>query len=407
MYATTIKPLLTLEEWREHVQFNPYALAQIGEGFGSQWRHGCSDVTYQFAWQSEDMLSREEILQAIADAEDMFAHEMGFYPAPRYFEGERVNYPLLKQVDMFNSMYTYDGHRKPVRTQWKYIQQVGVQYLEAISAGAAVVYSDSDGDGINDLLTITATVAAGTDPSTVCAFMVAADRLNKPQDFYEIRPLEVSISGTTATLTAPSWVGVKLAKYMGVNPQSLDVTDAGNFITTADVYYRKVDLSQAGSLVWENRWGYCDDPPCSSAIQGACFGIHDATMGYITPQPATWDADADEWALACLARGETPDRVVVNYVAGYPREDSGKMFAPFARAITALSVTLLAKRKCGCSRTNQILDYWQNFPGEGEVSKENRRVIATFEKLNSTWGAKQGAIEAWNTCKNYQLWDAV
>lgn len=404
MNPTRLRTLLSLEEWREQIDIPPYHFAQVGDGFPREFRHGCSDVTYQYASQMEDGLAREEIGRAIHTAEQLFASAMGFYPAPKFIQGERLAFPGPIQFAYHNTMLDLHGDFKVVTADYKYIQQVGVEVLTLVEAGAAVSYTDSDSDTVLDLFTVTVTVAAGTLPSEIAVYFTASDRANRRQEYFEIRPLDVTVTDTTATITGRRWLMVKPIKQEGFTVASLNVTDAGNFVTTVDVYTRSVDTTQAGSLVWQNRPGMCGDQPCSSAISVGCFGNYNGLMGQVTPQSATWNADEDEWVAHCLRNGIPPTNIVMNYLAGYPRQADGRMDQNLARCITALSVTLLSRRKCGCSRANAQLDLWQNYPGEGEVNNERRRVIATIEKINSLWGAKQGAIEAWELAADYAIW---
>lgn len=407
MYGFTVKTLLSLEEFVEQIQFMPWWFAQIGAGFPTTWNYGCSDVTFQKAWQSNDALSREEVAQAVATAEGLIADALGFPVAPQYFEGETVQYPTPIQFSQLNTMWTMNGDYKPVTTNWKHIQSVGVQYQTLVEAASAVTYTDEDSDAVEDTFEVTATVPAGTVASEIKLFFTDTDRLGKDQVYYEIRPISVTISGVTATIKGSKWLVVKPVKYLGIHPVSLDQSDSANFITEVDVYRQQVDLSQAGSLIWNNRpWFPCNQPPCSVQINVGCFENGNSELGEILPQPAQWDADTSSWAYECLRRNDAPDKVAVNYVAGYPRQADGRMHAPFARAVTALAASLLEKRKCGCSRANKILDTWQSYPGEGEVSSEKRRLILTAERINSGW-SKNGAVEAWNIIKDYIIWGAV
>lgn len=407
---------LSLWEFFYYIGYHPYFAAQVGIPAALLQRTNpqCNDVLYQFGYQNSDHHSREDFAEAIQQAEDMIAKLLGYPTAPQYIVAEKQMYPWTYDKRALTGFYQADAHLKSVETKYRQIQAIGVESLTQVGNDEAVTYSDADGDGIDDTFTLTATVTAGTDESSIAVFFTPADRLNLPLKEYEIRPVRVSISGVTATITGPRALMVLPALTLAFSPENLDVTDAGNFVTEVDVYTRTTDPSNAGTLIWENvlsevffAWsGFSCNPPCTVEITTACFGTRNAELGLVYPRPAQYDADTAAFTSVCPPQWRAPDRFTINYLAGYPRDDDGWVNRRLGRATTLLAISLMDKRKCGCDNVLKYIAGLQSLP----ITEQGNLTVAqgAMDMASGYFGSQlRGAVEAANLLQSMEGWGAV
>lgn len=409
-----VRTNLSLYEFFYYLGYHPWYAAQVGTNVPARTNPLCSDVVYQYFWQSSDALSREHFAQAIRQAEEMIAGVIGYETAPRFIVDEPVQYPQSYDRTAWGSFYQPNGKLKAIKLKNGEVHSIGVESLTVVDAGAAVVYSDEDGDGIDETFTVTATVAAGTLADDVALFFVSADRGQLQLLDCEIRPLTVSISGTTATITGHRSLMVIPLQQIVPSPSSLDITLATGFATTVDVYIRTVDPSDAGTLIWENivpgiyyaYYGSTCTPPCQVQITTACFGVRDKPGGWVVPRPASYDDDTAQFQGICGAQWRSPDRVTVNYRAGKARQDNGWVDDRLARATTLLAAALLPRKSCGCEGTQQYIHELRNLPiddqGRLQVSQSDMDRASIY--FGSTF---KGAVEAAKLIARDEAWESV
>src|SRR5574338_367899 len=106
---------LPLDTWAAILGFSPWEFNNCS--FPARKSAQCQDVMYQFPWQ-KDHLSREEIGEAIAAAESMLAHELLYWPYPRYITGEVQLYPRPHQRQHYGYAGTPRGEWKSVQLNW-------------------------------------------------------------------------------------------------------------------------------------------------------------------------------------------------------------------------------------------------------------------------------------------------
>lgn len=381
-----IRTLLSLFEYAEIIQLNPFWVSQIREGIprkGQAQNISCDHTMYQSSWQGFEHLGREEIAQSIVHAEKLVAKLTGYYPAPKYFTEEPHSYP---GYTMRRNYFPY------VQARHRLIQAIGTEMLTAVG-DTAVTLSSSYSGTFNDTFTATITVPAGTTADEIAAFFIAVDRAGLSLAQTEIKPLTVSISGTTATFKGHITLLVKPVHQVAPDAPELDATAAGTYVTQISVYRRTVDLSDTGSLVWVKPTD-CANPPCEVEMKTACFSMRDAKKGWLEPVPATYDEEAAAFALSdpyCV--NTLPHQVKVNYLAGYPRQEDGRMDYGFARAVALLATSLLPNRTAGCNRADQRILYYRNLPvDESGNLQVPRSLMEAAGKIFGTMG--RGACEA-------------
>lgn len=396
---SSVQTLLTLYEYCTIIGLNPFWFAQIGKDVperGNFQNIKCEHTLFQSPYQAYEFLGRDEIGDAIAEAESLIANILGYYPAPKYFVNEPHQYPRSynRQFPYRRGMRNAAGGYKSIQTKYGHIQVMGIENLTLIDASVPTVLSDETASGIDDTFTATVAVPAGTTAAAIAAFFIPADRPTLSLAESEIKPLNVSIAAGVATITGHISLLVKPILQLAVAPLELSATDNTIYASEIAVYSRATDITDTGSLRWFNVLP-CEQPPCEISIETACFGIQDMELGYVYPLPAEWNATTEQFDLSypCCV-GREPDKLTVNYLGGAERQDNGLMQRNFARAVTLLATSLLPNRTAGCTRADQRLWHYKKQPiadnGVLEVSQKLMEETAEVFGNNS-----RGACEAY------------
>src|SRR5205085_7124648 len=211
-------PLLPLEQFARVFGYNLWHLFGFSGGIVPS-ETPCNKALALYGYQDSDNASRTEIQQAIESAESLIKRYAGFAPAPHYGE---------ETVDFSQVGYSGARYRQPsVRLSEGYVQDIGIQKLTVVHANAAVVYTDVDGDTLNDTFTITVATTE-TNPNNVRLYHSAANRFDGSDvgDRWQIRPISVRISGGNAIIKGGAWLMGVPVKYEPVNFSGLDPTVA-------------------------------------------------------------------------------------------------------------------------------------------------------------------------------------
>lgn len=423
---------LPLYTWFQFMGFNPFHAFGIADTTNLAVDTGCDTLVRRYAWQNSDAAGHAEILEAIDRAETQLLDYLGYAVAPRYTTKTLI-WPRVGDTALVRrGPWDVDGRWLNVPLGEGYVQAIGIESLTVISAAAAVVYSDADGDGYQDTFTVGPIATTITDTTQIAAYFSAADRFTGPDfdaavgDHWRIQPIVVTISAGFVTIRGPKQVLAKPLKYEGVTnigPNGLDPAVAANFVTTLDIYQRAtnpngttVDTSQA-VIVWETEpmAGYtcCGSTTLSTAFSGSPFdpaavaqavgrvGIRDGRRGIVTPAEATYNATTGVWSAWNWTICAEPDRVLIRYLAGYPLESSGQMDRKWRRAVAVLAAAELDKPVCGCTQANQRIAYWQF--DLARTSGANDEAYGTTQTiLECPFGTRRGQWQAWQDVSNLQ-----
>ena len=383
MARASTETLLPLDTWAKIMGVSPWWFNQFRDGFPTADTAQCAHVFFQYSWQ-HDFLSREEIANCIAMAEDMIATELHFWPAPKYFTDEVQQYPRPGNRELYAGGYTVRGQLKSVQLNWHKVQGGGVLARTLVNAGTAVVLSDTDGDGIDDLFTLTQATSV-TDVNEIAVYFTAADRNNDPIDeTWRVRPVTVAISAGVATVTGHTTLLVPPDLTTRWDAADLDVMTPANYVTALDVYrlYRDDDTTtnKQGNAIWELT--PCATPPCGVEYSALCLGAREAEIGFVSVDYGV-DTTSCHW--------RAPDRVSVNYLAGEPLVN-GQMSHQMADIVAHLATALLPVERCGCERADRIIAYWREVaPASGEGMRVNIR--GSYQE--KPFGPQRGAEYAW------------
>lgn len=396
MARASTPTLVPLDTWAQLMGINPFEFNQIGAGFPAEFiQTQCSEVFFQHPWQGGgSYLSREEIARTMQRAEYAIAQELGYWPAPKYVVGEQVQ----NQGKGLGYQAYYDYTSAKLR--WKRIRASGVEARTVIRIGAAVVVSDNDGDGVDDLFTVTAATTV-TDIDEIAIYFSAADRNNADIDeTWRIRPVNVSITGGTVTITGHPSLLVKPDLTSTYTASVLDVTVDANFVSTVDVYRRYTDDTATlaepnqGIAIYDDP--DCTDEPCENQYHAICMGHLNSDAGVVMFRYS--DTDTSH-----ILPG-TPDRFQVNYLSG-ARLVNGNVDPEMADIVAHLTTAWLPTGQCGCERSNRIIDYWRDLPRAGEIRSSNP--FMSFKKMDYPFGNERGAIYAYERLQMLRSTGAV
>jgi hypothetical protein len=355
----------------------------------------CGMPFIQYGWQAADTTGRDDIALAIADAESMFAREAGFWPAPKYMHNE-------VHVLKMNGVWRITPS---VKTDYGYLTAIGALTKSVVSAGAAVVYSDVDGDGYQEVATITVATTV-TDPNQICIYYPG-----RTDDYDEIRPIKVTIAAGVATITCRRELLYLDDLVEILNPRAFDGLDAANFLATVDVYRKYIDYSDQGYLTWlEPLCTQCGGTGCTACVltvHDICTKIINSRQGTLYTEAATYDAVTDTFTYGCDDCGN-PSKATLNYVAGWPL-DGRNMAGEMERAITYLAVAQLDRPLCACNNVSVFATQWQEDLALRHASQGSAQSYNFSTKLldNNPFGTTRAAIYAWRIVQKYKIGEGI
>lgn len=426
--------LLPLEDFRRVLGWQPFhfwGLANDTVPVTSK----CNTVLKEYAWQGQDAAGRAEIREAIETAEGILRDYLGYAVAPQYLE---ITEPWARYYDASRERIVgADATGRWIAPRLPgagYIQAIGVETLTLVGtvsvAGATLVFTDADGDGLYD--TFIATIATAEDePEKIAIYFAAADRLDGEGvgERWRIQPVSVAISGGTATIRGRLWLLVRPVLYQGVSPQPKDpgdITATGPYAQSLQVYTRTTDpngetatTSQA-TLVWETSpchgwWcccGGCTSPtydpanspgdPAAVAYGVSRAGLRDARLGIVGIGEAIRDATTGVWSAVPWGACREPDRFSVRLLAGYPLED-GYVDRKLQVVVARLAMAELGRGVSACDTANRELFRWQMDLSRSAGNNDQVFGFITREQLNNPLGTRRGHLFAWNQIRNLRL----
>lgn len=389
MARASVPTLLPLDTWARLMGISPWEFNQIGEGFPVTNSQQCPYVWFQYQYQ-QNFLSREEVAEAIASAEQMIAQQLMYWPAPKGFT-EKIDYPRPANRSLWGMGGTPRGQFKSVQLGWGKVQHAGVYKRELIGT-TSVARSDNDGDTVKEKFTaIIATTVTAIDE--IAIYFKETDRNSETVDeTWRIRPVKVAISGGNATITGHAALLVKPDLESAIDAESLDVTDDAIYVTEVEVYRFYIgddtDLSEQGIAIWEED---CELAPCEVTTNAVCISPRIGEQGVV----------AVDYFLNEFCHDWEPNRLQLNYIAGVPLVN-GTMDDTYARIVARLATALLPVDKCGCDRSQRILTYWRDV---NPAEREGMRTSLVGDLDANPFGEKRGAWWAWHQVRELkQVW---
>lgn len=359
----------------------------------------CTSPWFQHEWQDRDRVGREEVARAIAQAEADIENFLGYRLLPSWEEDEwkptaRSSHPEIFGADGLDVR----GLGQIVKAQWGWFVSGGRRATTVIEAAAAIVWSDDDGDGLDDMATVTVATSL-TDTEQVRIFYPG--EAAAPE--WEIRPRTVVISGGVATITFRRELAVLASLQEVRRPSGVDYSVDANFLATVDVYRVYNDPQTQVNFLWEP-WGGCSCNSstctrCSYSTQTGCLiARRDPKYGLLAYSPADWNADDEDFDDAAWALARQPDMVRLWYFAGY--RDNGlaeprlTMDPRWARTIAYLAAARLDRDPCDCAAG--YFEQWRQDMSFEQGAEQFQRYRISARKLNNPIGTRRGEIYAWD-----------
>lgn len=368
-------------------------------------RNACDDVWLQHDYQFVGRCSRESLAMALRQAEDTVMQYLGYSPFPRWFVDEPHGIESIARTDMFGvGSMNVRGLSKSLQTNYGYVIAGGRRAASPIGLGAAVVYSDTDGDGFNDRATVTVPTTV-TDPDEVCIFYPGEGA--DPR--WEIRPVAVTLSGGNAVIT----FGTQQAVLPELLERLTDLTDApptvdgdnlANFLTTVDVYRVYHDVSQQAVFYTEASCATCGGTGCAACdftVETGCLGVRDPVLGILTYKRADWDATNSQFVETGFSNGREPDRVTISYRAGWIDESQTRPMryidSTWERMIGFYAITLLDTEMPGCDNSRRV---WKHYQENLAKSQSTGNGVGSStqlaeQDLNNPFGTSFAAVRLW------------
>jgi len=403
-----IATLLPLDRWAYHVGLNPRHFNQVTTQFDRSPH--CQQVWVQYPWQAADRIGREEVANAISQAETALIALIGFFPLPVWMEAEpQRTTPPNDRSKVYLDLGNARGLFQSVRTAFGRFIVGGMPAHEdlgtASKADGTMQWLDLDGDGYFETARLTLVCpAALTDVNEVhCHFP------DQEGDEWEIRPLRtVTIEAGNLIIDIDRHLLVDPDRWEALDPQEVDGDDDTHFVNEVGVSRMYNDPSQQCQLLWERVPGACgcgstDCSACAWAAQWACLQARDPEMGIVTYQPGVWDEDTRTYTAAMLAVPRAPERVRLWYRSGFMgggRRPYCDMHPELERIITHYSLTLLDRDLCSCSGVEDMV---KRLRDDRALTSETGSYKLGARHLACPWGTTTGAIGAYERALNWAL----
>lgn len=415
---------LPLDTFRAELGLHPYHFWGLSDARYTPLSPGCNRLTYEEDWQGSDAAGRASIRAAIEAAEQKLHGYLGFWPSPRYIETPALAWPRFNDVSQVRYVDAdATGRRIAIPAPDGYLQAMGIEQVTLLGTPAVALTTLSGAAGEPYYtFSLSLTVAVGTDVDSIAVYFAAGDRLNGEgaTERWRVQPVQVSLSGTTLTITGRAWLIVQPVRYLGYSGSVIDPTDAATFVSELEVATRAPNgngtsvTTCVATLIYETSdCGRCWGPCCCGATgtvssdpgtEGwviARAGIRDGRLGLVTPAAAVYDPTAGTWSSAWCCDGSycDPDRVRLRYLAGYPLD--GPLAAHWQAVVVKLAAAELKRRICACRETNEKLhDLQMDMALESTQTERYRRTEA---QMNNPFGTRLGHIQAWLESKDHLI----
>ena len=373
--------LLCIDDWARYMAIHPDAWNQVVNPV-TPYAGACDRVWLQYGWLDQEsgrVLGREDVAIAIATAEEMIADALGYWPAPRWTAAEEHNWPRPAR----GGQWQYP----PIKLNWGYIIEGGQRALTEIVADEPVVYSDEDGDGVNETATITLTAAemaaANAEPEEVAVYFDG-----ETDDTWMIRCLDVTEDGA-GNVTIVGRTSQFVDPDLWLVADDIDLSVAANFVATVDVYRRYNDQEEQCQVVWKGSGGSCDPAICATTCQDSCIGIDDPRLSIVRAMPGTYSAGS--WTSASFSVARLPDAARFWYRSGALLQANGRIKPMMAEAIVRLANTYLIDEPCGCTQTKHR---WERDREEQDVNTIDAALC-----MSAFGTTMRGAMFAWSVVK--------
>lgn len=417
MARASIKTWLPLDTWAQLMGIQP---AHFNGVYSSVFPDttGCSSLWMQYPWQNGGALAREDVAQAIHDAEQDIANYVGYNLLPDWAADEQHRTVRPARVDVINRLSRNQrGFLKSVQTHRAHVISGGVKAV-ALIGNFAVARVDLDGDGYNE--TATVTVASTAQWDEVRIFSLGS----LPLDEWEIRPTQAlqSVDGSGNPSGVMFYFKIwqipdtALWETQSTSASGIDGDVAANFDTQVTAYRIYNDPQTQVQFLWEepecSNCGGTGCTACQFATQDGCLKVRDTRQGFVTYEPATWDATNEHFDSGDWAESREPDRLRLWYYSGWnawsppvyrqntllpdPVErvvfTATTMDPYWQRAVAYMAAARLNIESCSCDTTRARIARWQE---DLALVNSARSYQNGARVLENPFGTRRGEVYAW------------
>lgn len=369
----------------------------------------CSDIWFQHDWQAYDRASREGLVLAIYEAEQDLMEAVGYPLAPHWIAEEGHPYPHHHRTELYggvlNNRYNYKG----LHTNLYKVLAGGIRAVTLVQSGIVPTYLDLDGDGLFE----TARISCATTLTDVREVRVYFHDQSGERE-WEIRPCRTKrISAGTFTADFWTWQLIDpneredFPTDTALQPISISGNPPSHVVGEVDAYREYNDNTAVSMTV------YWEDADVSGyQTQTGNIIVRDPELGWVVPNPATYDSTLADWTADSFTYGVEPDLVKIWYQAGnvdtrYYQSKSFDPLSEFWAKIIAMVATCRLDRApcaCGCANAQAQFDNWRHDlalqePGHSHGLK--------FVDLDNPLGTHAGEIMAWNKIRKESILEGV
>jgi len=380
----------------------------------------CSDIWWQYAWQSADRVAREDLAHEIGMAEEEIANLVGYWPGPKWIVDEVHPYPRPYRREYTAYGQNVRGLGKSIQTRYAKIIEPGPRETSAIGTASTVAltleYVDLDGDGLDESARIVLPTTL-TDIREVHTYF--HDHGGDCE--WEIKPpRDISIAGGSVTIVFWAWQFIDPDLWETLNTATartaIDFLVPANLVTEVDVVREfSDDTVLSARFYWEPE-GYhslttfcsvCGGTGCAICgltTQDGCLHIRDVHRGIVVPTAGTYSQDTDAWSAAEWTQCREPDQVKVWYRAGDldQRYLDGDRWDPlshyWAQIIAWIATARLERPICACA--NQIALFSDLRIDLARSDRDGPTFTVSEDDLANPLGTRKGEVMAWRRMRN-------
>lgn len=351
------------------------------------------------SYHPSEGVSRDEINEAIADAESVVEDYLGSFVTPKWASRERI---ALKQHYDNNVGYVTKnlrGERIEYTTKWGNFIAGGKRGSYALSEDVPVIYSDPDGDGWNELATIEFELEhAGTSLYEIKCFFAGYGGSMQ----YEIRPpLSMNKTDSTVQITFETWKMINpiLQEEFPTDDRNkiINLMDYGNVVTSVDIYRKYNSTTQDHAVFFYEE---CEED-FELAKQSGFIQLVNPEINSINIIPATYSDGA--WTRSTIY-GKLR-YIEINYQSGFSyRPTYGSNFwdelhPELAKAIAYIATARLSRPLAGKPEVTALS---QKLQADLSTTEQGGFRYTTNELIENPFGTHAGEIFAWRRLRNFQ-----
>lgn len=411
MGVQSVPTLLPLADFARNCGMHPLHFQQVNllgtSGTPNLQRFSCDGPIFQHEWQASDRVGRDEIARALSHAEAEIASLIGYDLLPTWQVDEQQLVPRPARPELVNfTGFNSRGFRNTIQLNRAWFIEGGIRATSSVSLGAAIVYSDGDGDGYKETSTVTVATTV-TDPQEIAVFYPGQNA--DPR--YEVRPIAVSIAAGVAYITFRRELVVLEALLESFTPGPVDGADNTMFLASVDVYRVYNDPSQQGTFYWQpssrssSSFPSASNCNCGSACTactfttqaGGCLSAQDARLSIVEFAAAEWDADDAAYRPRRWSACRQPDQMGVSYRAGLRDKSSRRPFLDmsndWAQVVSILASAYLDRPVCSCGAP--WFARWQVDLAARQGAEEMELYGISSNDLDNPIGTRRGMVYAW------------